>query len=303
MEKTSKDLTIRVSRISILINLILTAGKLLAGIFGHSSAMVADAVHSASDVLGSAVVIAGAVVSEKEADDKHPYGHERLECIASFIISVLLAGTGVGIGWNAWERIMEGNQGIPAVPGRMALIAAVVSVAVKEALFWYTKFVADKLNSVSLQAEAWHHRSDAFSSVGSFMGIFGARLGFPVLDPVAGVVICLFIFKVAWDVLKETFEKLIDTACDNETRRKIICVAEQTEGVLCVDDLKTRLFGSKVYVDIEIAVDENMKVADAHEIAENVHNSIEQEILNVKHCMVHVNPMKNAVDKNEGFLI
>jgi len=290
-EKTAKEITVQVSQISILSNLFLTTGKLLAGIFGHSAAMVADAAHSASDVFGSVVVIAGAVVSGKEADERHPYGHERLECIASFILSMILIATGMGIGISGVQKIMNHSSGELIVPGKMTLIAAVISILVKEALFWYTKIEAKKINSVSLMAEAWHHRSDAFSSIGSFAGILGARLGFPILDPIAGIIICLFIFKIAWDILKETFEKLIDTACDDETEQKIVRIAAKTEGVLHIDDLKTRLFGAKIYVDIEIAVDEDMKLSDAHVIAEEVHEAIEGGIPGVKHCMVHVNPM------------
>jgi len=146
-------------------------------------------------------------------------------------------------------------------------------------------------------AEAWHHRSDAFSSIGSFTGILGSRLGFPILDPIAGIIICLFVFKIAWDILKETFEKLIDTACDDETERQIVRIAAATDGVLHIDDLKTRLFGAKIYVDIEIAVDEDMKLSDAHEIAEEVHEAIEGGVPGVKHCMVHLNPEKIPVDK------
>ena len=168
-EKTAKEITIQVSQVSIVSNLILTTGKLLAGIFGHSAAMVADAVHSASDVFGSAVVIIGAIVAGKDADERHPYGHERLECIASFILSLILVATGMGIGVSGVRKIFGSNYQDLIVPGKMALAAAVVSVVVKEALFWYTKIAAKKINSVSLMAEAWHHRSDAFSSIGSFV--------------------------------------------------------------------------------------------------------------------------------------
>lgn len=291
-ERTAKDLTIQVSQVSILSNLVLTAGKLLAGIFGHSAAMVADAVHSASDVFGSAVVIIGAVVSGKAADEKHPYGHERLECIASFILAAVLTVTGLGIGVSGLQKLLGGDYGSLAVPGQMALAAAVISIAVKEILFWYTRAAAKKINSVSLMAEAWHHRSDAFSSIGSFLGILGARLGFPVLDPLASIVICLFIFKVAYDILRETFDKLVDTACDSQTEEKIRAIALGQDGVERVDDLKTRLFGAKIYVDIEIAVDGSMQLYDAHAIAEKVHDRIEGQVTGVKHCMVHVNPMR-----------
>ena len=172
----------------------------------------------------------------------------------------------------------------------LALIAAVVSIAVKEGLYWYTIAAAKRIRSVSLKAEAWHHRSDALSSIGSFAGVLGARLGVPILDPIASIVICLFIFKVAYGIFRESIDRLVDRACDPDTVAAMRATMLRTPGVVRVDDLKTRLFGSRTYVDAEIAVDGALPLRDAHVIAEAVHHELERDYPDVKHCTVHVNP-------------
>lgn len=285
-----KRLTIKVSRISILVNIFLVILKLIAGIVAHSSAMVADAVHSASDVFGSFLVIIGANVSGKEADKAHPYGHDRMECVISIILANILLLVGLGIGMTGLEKIFSGDYSHLVVPGRLALAAAVISIGVKEGLFWYTIAAARKINSVSLKAEAWHHRSDALSSIGSFAGILGARLGFPVLDPVASVVIALFILKVAVDIFRETMDRMVDRACGEETENAMRKVILNCSGVLGIDVLRTRLFGAKMYVEVEIAADGKQTLSKAHDIAVRVHNAIEENFPLVKHCVVHVNP-------------
>ena len=172
----------------------------------------------------------------------------------------------------------------------LALIAAVVSIVVKEGLYWYTIAAAKRIRSVSLKAEAWHHRSDALSSIGSFAGVLGARLGVPILDPIASIVICLFIFKVAYGIFHESIDRLVDRACDADTVAAMRATMLRTPGVVRVDDLKTRLFGSRTYVDAEIAVDGALPLRDAHVIAETVHHELERDYPDVKHCTVHVNP-------------
>ncbi len=285
-----KALTIQVSRVSIVVNVLLTLMKFIAGVVAHSSAMVADAVHSASDVFGSFLVIIGANMSGKEADKEHPYGHERMECVISIILADILLLVGFGIGSSGLEKIFFSAEQTLMVPGRLALIAAMVSIVVKEGLFWYTRFAAKKINSVSLMAEAWHHRSDALSSIGSFAGILGARLGYPVLDPIASVVIAVFILKVSLDIFRETFNRMVDRSCAPETEAAMYRVIASCDGVEALDLLRTRLFGSKIYVEVEIEVDRNLPLYQAHDIAVQVHNGIEQAFPLVKHCVVHVNP-------------
>ncbi|MDO5577611.1 MAG: cation diffusion facilitator family transporter, partial [Fibrobacter sp.] len=176
-----KALAMQVSTISIIVNVLLSVLKLLAGIFAKSGAMVSDAVHSASDVFSTFIVIIGVNLAGKESDKDHQYGHERLECVASVVLAVILAFTGLGIGIAAVEKVLKGDYSHLQVPGLLALIAAIVSIAVKEWMYWFTRGAAKKINSGALMADAWHHRSDALSSVGSFVGIFGARMGFPIL--------------------------------------------------------------------------------------------------------------------------
>ena len=286
---TVKSIMIRVSKVSVAANVFLSAFKLFAGVVGHSGAMIADAVHSLSDVAGSGLVILGAHLSSKESDREHQYGHERLECVISLILANVLLLVAAGIGIEGIRGMIDPQSA--AMPGMLALIAAVVSVASKEVLYWYTRAAAKKIDSVSLMAEAWHHRSDAISSVGSFIGIFGAMLGFPVLQPAVCVLIAVLIFKVGIDIYRETMNKLIDKACDDETAEKIKATIVAQEGVIALDEIKTRLFGSKVYVDIEIACDGTQSLYDAHRIAERVHRQVEELFPGrIKHCSVHVNP-------------
>ena len=286
---TDKSIMTRVSKVSVAANVFLSAFKLFAGVVGHSGAMIADAVHSLSDVAGSGLVILGAHLSSKESDREHQYGHERLECVISLILANVLLLVAAGIGIEGIRGMIDPQSA--AMPGMLALIAAVVSVASKEVLYWYTRAAAKKIDSVSLMAEAWHHRSDAISSVGSFIGIFGAMLGFPVLQPAVCVLIAVLIFKVGIDIYRETMNKLIDKACDDETAEKIKATIVAQEGVIALDEIKTRLFGSKVYVDIEIACDGTQSLYDAHRIAERVHRQVEELFPGrIKHCSVHVNP-------------
>ena len=279
----------RVSAVSIAGNAALSLFKLLAGVLAHSGAMISDAVHSASDVLSSFIVIIGVKLSVRAPDKEHPYGHERFECVAAIVLAVVLGVTGLLIGYQAIGSI-DAADGARLVPGKLALVAAIVSIAVKEAMYWYTRYYGKRLNSTSLMANAWHHRSDALSSVGALIGIAGARMGHPVMEPIASLVICVFILKAAYDIFRDAMGKMVDHAADAETERSISdCVLQQAE-VLGIDRLQTREFGSRIYVDLEIRLDGALSLYEAHEIAERVHDCIEQNFPCVKHIMVHVNP-------------
>ena len=249
--------------------------KLIAGITAFSGAMVSDAIHSASDVFSTLIVIVGVKISRKEADKEHPYGHERMECVAAILLAVVLFLTGIGIGYTGIQKIVVGRYENLAVPGGFALIAAILSILVKEWMFWYTKFYAKRINCGALMADAWHHRSDALSSVGSFLGILGARLGFPVMDPIAGVVICVFIIKASYDIFKDAIDKMVDKSCDDSMVAQLRNTVLTQQGVIRVDDLTTREFGNRIYVDVEIAADGRKTLQETHAIAEEVHNQIE----------------------------
>lgn len=287
-------LAMRVSVISVIVNLVLSAFKLLAGIFANSGAMISDAVHSASDVFSTFIVMIGVTISGKKADKEHPYGHERMECVAAVVLAVILFATGLGIGWSGIQKIFFMNSDSLEVPGMLALIAALVSIVTKEWMYWFTKFTADKIRSDALRADAWHHRSDALSSIGALIGIGGARLGFPVLDPIASVVICLFILKAAIDVFRDAVDKMVDKSCDEKTMEEMRQVICKQNGVLGISSLQTRMFGSRIYVDAEIEADGSLTLVQAHDIAEEVHQAIEDSFQDVKHCMVHVNPVHNV---------
>ena len=280
----------RVSAVSIVGNLLLSLLKLLAGVVAHSNAMISDAVHSASDVFSTVVVLIGIKLASKESDKEHPYGHERLECVAAIILSVVLFGPGLGIGMGALDNILSGNYNRLQVPGVLALVAAIVSILSKEAMFWYTKINAKKIDSSALMADAWHHRSDALSSVGALIGIWGARLGYPVMDSIASLVIFLFIVHAAYEIFKDAIDKMVDHACDEETEKQIYESVMKNKEVVDIDLLRTRIFGNRIYVDIEIEVNGAYTLEKSHEIAEKVHDDTEKNFPKVKHIMVHVNP-------------
>ena len=280
---------VKVSSVSIVLNIMLSLLKLLAGIFGKSMAMLSDAIHSLSDVFGSIIVIIGVKVSKKEEDGDHQYGHERMECLASLALGAILFITGALLIYEGIKKIYTGAD--ISTPEMVALVAAVVSIVAKEGMYWYTKISADKINSDALRAEAWHHRSDALSSIGSLIGVAGAMLGVKILDPIMAGIIGLVIIKVSYDIVKEAVDKMVDKACDDETVDKMKKLILQVEGVEGLDLIKTRMFGTKIYVDIEISANGDLRLRESHGIAEMVHDNIEKEFTDVKHCTVHVNPV------------
>ena len=284
------DQAMKVSMVSIAVNLLLSLGKLAAGLIAHSGAMVSDAVHSASDIFSTIVVVIGVKLSGKAADREHPFGHERLECVAAIVLAVILLITGLFIGLAGARRVLDAQSEPLPMPGLLALVAALVSIAVKEGMFWYTRGYARRLGSSALMADAWHHRSDALSSIGALVGIAGARMGLTVLDPLASVVICAFIAKAAFDIFRDAVNKMVDHSADAATEAAIrACVAGHAE-VKRIDLLRTREFGNKLYIDLEIAMDKSLTLAQAHAIAEDVHDDVERAFPQVKHIMVHVNP-------------
>ncbi len=280
----------KVSFVTIIGNILLSVMKLIAGFIAHSNAMISDAIHSASDVFSTFVVIIGIKLASKKADKEHPYGHERLECVASIVLSMVLFITGFGIGAAALKNITSGDYNNIVVPGILALVAAIVSIVSKEAMYWYTRYNAKRIDSSALMADAWHHRSDAFSSIGALIGIAGARLGFPIMDSIASLIIFVFIIKAAYDIFKDAIDKMVDHACDDDTVNQIRECVMKHEDVLGIDMLQTRIFGNKIYVDLEIATDGSYTLSKAHTIAESVHDDIEKSFPKVKHIMVHVNP-------------
>ena len=305
METDVKRATASMALVGILGNIFLAIFKLCAGIIGHSAAMLSDSAHTLSDVFATFIAFIGVTLSRKKADDKHPYGHERVECVASLMLSFILFATGIGIGWKCLLAIITGSYRQMELPGMLAVIAAIVSIVTKEAMFWYTMYYAKKLKSSAFKADAWHHRSDALSSIGALFGIVGARHGFPVLDQIAGIVISLMIVWVAITIFRSAVDKMLDTACDEEIENDIKnCVLKFSEDEnlgIGIDLLRTRTFGERIYVEMEINLDGNLRLSQSHDIADRVHDKIEEEFPDVKHVMIHVNPAGYQYNVQEKF--
>ncbi|MGH4049791.1 MAG: cation diffusion facilitator family transporter [Clostridium sp.] len=278
---------IKISKITIIVNIALSAIKLFAGIIGRSGAMIADGIHSLSDVLSTLAVMLGLKLAKKPADKDHPYGHEKMEPIMAKILASILLITALLIGFNGIKSIINGTT---LIPEKIAMYAAILSIIAKEWMYRYTVKGAKKIESSALMADAWHHRSDAYSSIGTLIGIIGARMGYPIFDPIASLVICILITKVAIDIYKQAIDQLVDHCADAKTIENIKIEIEKTDGVINVDDLKTRVSANRLYVDVEISVNKNLSICEAHEIAQIVHDTTESVDTRIKHCMVHVNP-------------
>lgn len=291
----------KVAIVTIVVNLILSIGKLIAGIVGNSTAMISDAVHSGSDVLSTFIVLIGARIAVKSEDRDHNYGHDKFENIASIILAMMLFATALALGYAGIQSIISVTKGEFVKPSYIALVAAIVSIVVKEGMYWYTIYYAKKLDSQALKADAWHHRSDAFSSIASFAGILGAILGVFVLEGIATLLIAVLIIKVSYDIVKVVIKQLTDHAAPEELVSRIYKTIDEDQDVKNIDVLKTRISGSIIYVDAEIAVDSSLNIVDAHEIAERVHDKIESEFKEVKHIAIHVNPYFGEEKVEESF--
>jgi len=292
MTKANEKLVMRAARTSIGVNIALAAFQLFAGIVANSAAMVSDAVHAITDLISTCIAVVGIKLSNKKADKDHPYGHERFECVAALVLAAMVFAVGVGIGWAGIERAIHSftAEGYVPTPGALALVGALVGIGLKEALFWYVRGVAKKVDSDVLMADAWHSRADGLSSIGSFVGIGGAMLGFLFMDGLAAVVICVFILRTAIKIALDALKKMTDSACDEATVANMREVILAQPGVEGIDLLQTRLFGSRIFVDVEITMPGDVTLTVAHDGAEQVHNAIEAAFPKVKHCMVHVNP-------------
>ena len=290
---TREQIGNRTILITVVMNIFLSLIKLLAGFIGHSTSMISDGVHSLSDVISSIGVFIGLRISQKPADIDHPYGHEKFEAVLSKILAFILFLTGLSIGYSAIETIVSSSYIIPKM---MTIWAALLSIGVKEWMYHYTIRQAKKIESTALAADAWHHRSDSLSSIGALIGSIGARLGFPILDPLAALVITLIILKVAIEIFVEAMNQVIDKAASPELVNEIIQQIQSVNGVLAIDSLKTRVHSNRIYVDLEISVEPTLSLIEAHTIAEAVHYQLEQNIHKIKHCTVHVNPLKLPSD-------
>ncbi|SHJ98282.1 cation diffusion facilitator family transporter [Tepidibacter formicigenes] len=280
----SRNVTIK----SIIINVILSVIKVIAGIIGNSSAMIADGIHSASDIVTSLGVLIGNIIAKKPHDKEHNYGHEKAETLVAFILSLVLLVVGAEIGFDSLKLLFNLNE--VKTPTLLPLVVGFISIIFKEYQYHITIKVANKINSPSLKADAWHHRSDSLSTVGALIGIGGAMLGFKILDPIAGVIVSLFIIKVGIDILRTSSNELMDYSIDKEEEEKLIKLVLNTKGVYNIKGLKSRRHGARAYVDLTICVNRKITVYEGHEIAHNVEERIIKEIENIKGVIVHVEP-------------
>ncbi len=278
----------KVSLKTLILNAILFVLKFIASFVSGSHAMLAESIHTFADVGLTIVVLIGMKLSLKTDDKEHPYGHERIESEFAKLLAIVLFLTAIGIGYNGLTILLSGTY---SIPGISAVIVVIISILAKEFMYRYTVKTAENINSAALKADAWHQRTDALSSIGTLIGIASARMGITFLDPVAALIVSLMIIKVAIGIYISAFNQMIDKTAGDDVIISINELTSLIDGVLRIDDIKTRLHGSKIYTDIEISVDPDITVMEGHSIAENVHISVET-IPKIKHCMVHVNPYK-----------
>jgi cation diffusion facilitator family transporter len=285
----------RVTWVGFYVNLVLTSFKLAAGIIGHSGAMVADAIHSLSDFATDIVVLVAFRLVGKPADRSHDYGHGKYETLATAIIGGALLLVGAGIFWSAAVKIWGSVTGRHVeAPGFIAFVAAVVSILVKEWLYRYTAKVGKHINSQAVIANAWHHRSDAFSSIGTMLGIGGAIIlgeKWHVLDPLAAIVVSFFIVKIALEISSGSIRELTEESLDEATETEILQMASSTAGVVSPHNLRTRRIGSDVAVDLHIRIDADMCVSDAHTIASKVEERIRARFGQSAFVSIHIEPV------------
>ena len=276
-------------------NIFLAFIKIIAGILGKSSVMIADGLHSASDIITSMGVLIGNYISSKPFDKEHNYGHEKAETLVSFLLSIILVGVALSICYEASKSLFN-IEGI-AIPTLLPLVVSIISILIKEYQYRITIRIAKKINSPALKADAWHHRSDALSSIAAFVGIGGAMLGFKILEPLASIVVALFVCKVGYDILKNAVNELMDVSIDETYENEIKKIAQLTEGVMNLGSLRTRKHGASAYVDLVICVDGKLTVTSGHDIATNLEKKIQNDINIVKGITVHVEPCNSCNEK------
>jgi len=289
----------KVTWVGFFFNLLLTVFKLIAGTIGKSTAMVADGVHSLSDFVTDLIVIVFIGVSGKERDADHQYGHGKYETFATLLISFALLVVAVGIFWNGITKVADVIKGeIIEQPSIIALIAALVSIVIKEGLFWYTKMAGEKINSQAVIANGWHHRSDAFSSIGTALGISGAIfLGehWRILDPIAGIIVSLFIAKVAIDLGLPSVQELLEKSLPTETEQEIIEIINSNKEILAYHNLKTRKIGNIYAVDIHIKLDKDINFVHSHDIATDLEQKLRGRFGDKTITSIHTEPYMNKI--------
>jgi len=281
--------------LTIIANAFLAVIKLAGGIIGNSSVLITDSINSISDIATNLVVFISAKFSKKEQDKSHPYGHDKFDSMISIFVGFALIITVFEIGKNAFSNLYNYFFGDFEIiqPAYYTIIIVAVTLIIKELLYRKTRKDAKKANSQALMAQAWDHRSDTITSIGALVGILGAIFGLGYLDPIASLFICFFILKLAFRIIKTGVSQVVDESASDDQVKAIVQMVKSNPSVLSIDEIKTRLFGVKYYVDLEISLDKNLSLLDAHKIAEKIHDEIEDSLTDVIHCMIHVNPGKD----------
>lgn len=294
-DKVRMKLGKKASNTALIINISLMILKALTGVAARSTAIIADAFNNGTDIFASIAVYGGLRVAYLPPDEKHHYGHAKAESIVSKIVALIVMLTGGTIGWSAVQQILSGRSEIPGIP---AIIISGVSIVVKLLLYRYTNSIGKKIDSPAVIADSYNHRSDVLASFSSLIGVAGARLGFPILDPIAGLVVAVIIFKTGISLYLEAIDALMDTAPSREIMDSLLNDVKKTEGVLRVNEIRARKFGPKLHVDLKICVDKDITVEKGHEVASNVKHNLMNDIKNVQDVMIHVNPCTN-LDKDK----
>jgi len=286
----------RVTLTGLAINVLLSALKLGAGIVGNSQAVVADAVHSLTDTVTDVAVLVGVRFWSRPPDECHPHGHRRIEFLVTIFIGLLLAAVGLGLVYNALDTLHEPHR---SPPGPIAFFAAILSIFTKELLYRWTISVGLEIRSTALIANAWHHRSDALSSVPAALAVAGAALlpGLAILDHLGAIVVSIFILQAAWKIVRPSLEQLIDRGAPEEIRRGIEQLARATPGVQEVHAIRTRHIGSGIEVDLHVLVDPELTVEEGHEISEEVKRRLIDYVSDVVDVVVHLEPYRGGRDR------
>ncbi|MBX9138308.1 MULTISPECIES: cation diffusion facilitator family transporter [unclassified Clostridium] len=281
----------KVTILSILLNIGLTIMKILAGVFGNSTAIIADGLHSASDIITSIGILIGNKISRKPRDEEHQYGHEKAESLVAFVLAAVLIIVAVEIGYKGVAALFNLNE--IQVPTLLPLIVALISIGVKEYQYQITIRVAKKINSSSLKADAWHHRSDALSSIAAFIGIGGAMLGFKILDPIASIIVAIVVVKVGIDILKSACDELMDSSISKQDIGEIKSMIDNNQKIYGIKDFKSRKYGSVAYIDMSIFIDKAKTLEEAHDIADDLEHNIISTLSYIKEINIHTEPYNN----------